>query len=193
MAAGIESIAAVASQHGHISDNESIGKAALEELIANIKSTTAVAARSKLPKAPIARKILPSEACMAERIIAYASPQIESIQENTPTVRSATRELDSKTEAATVTLFISKSTKEDVPSRNASRVPSDAITFHRFSKLPVAVRRRVWKLAGPDFRVIELSLSKDGKSIYSAAPVPSLLHTCKVTLFHTRSFNKEKY
>jgi hypothetical protein len=51
-----------------------------------------------------------------------------------------------------------------------------------FAKLPTELKIMIFELARPDPRVIKSLFSKkDGKSLYSAAKVPTLLHVCSLS------------
>jgi len=53
---------------------------------------------------------------------------------------------------------------------------------HLFAKLPTELKMMIFELARPDPRVIKpLFSKKDGRSLYSTAKVPALLHVCSLS------------
>ncbi|ESZ91872.1 hypothetical protein SBOR_7737 [Sclerotinia borealis F-4128] len=55
-------------------------------------------------------------------------------------------------------------------------IPND---FLRFSELPCKVRRRIWYHARPEARYIKIRESRWGDTLFSNAPIPSMLQTCR--------------
>ena len=51
--------------------------------------------------------------------------------------------------------------------------------FTLFAKLPDKLRKKIWQHARPERRIIQLCESLPAKSIFSTAPVPTLLHVCR--------------
>lgn len=61
--------------------------------------------------------------------------------------------------------------------------PKPLTEFHPFSRLPVELKVKIWKLHRPDPRIVELRYSKKIYHAVSPTPAPVLLHVCREVSF----------
>jgi len=64
-------------------------------------------------------------------------------------------------------------------------------SFHAFRQLPPELRLRVWTLALPPPRVIELTWMSQARSVTSKSPTPAILHACEESRYNTIQFYEQ--
>ncbi|KAL5326876.1 hypothetical protein ACEPPN_004565 [Leptodophora sp. 'Broadleaf-Isolate-01'] len=64
-------------------------------------------------------------------------------------------------------------------------------SFNHFQQLPPELRLRVWALALPPPRIIELTWTSRARSVTSKSTTPAILHACQESRYSTIGYYKE--